>query len=276
MKTPISVYIPSYNVEKFIGLCIEHLLAQTYSPDEILVINDGSTDKTIEIAQKYPVKIIHHEKNMGLSCARNTGIQNSKNQWVASIDADCMAHPDWLKKLSHHLDTPNTGGIGGKLVEHFSNKITDRWRAVHMRQHWWDQQQVNPMFLFGHSNIFNKEAIQKAGGYNPKYRTNYEDVDICNKIRQTGYNLIYEPTAVVEHYRRDTIYTDLKAYWQWTLFDKVEPSTIKSLLVKWKFNLGKSIQFIKSDYHEGHKDLIGINLLLIPYHSYVDCKNWKN
>lgn len=263
-------------MEKFIGLCIEHLLAQTYPPDEILVINDGSKDKTVEIAQRYPVKIIHHEKNMGLSCARNTGILNARNHWVASIDADCMARPDWLENLCQNLDSPNIGGIGGKLVEHFSNKVTDRWRATHMRQHWWDKKQGNPMFLFGHSNLFNKEAIQKAGGYNPKYRTNYEDVDMSNKVRQAGYNLLYEPEAVVEHYRRDTIYTDLNAYWRWTLFDKVEPSTPKNLLVKWKFNLRKSFEFIRADYKEGHKDLVGIDLLLFPYHCYFDWKYWKN
>src|SRR5215218_6489486 len=67
---PVSLYIPCYNVERFIARCIEGALAQTHSVDEILIIDDGCKDDTLKIAAKYPVRIIRHPVNKGLSAAR--------------------------------------------------------------------------------------------------------------------------------------------------------------------------------------------------------------
>ena len=131
----ITVYIPCYNVEQFIGPCLEHILAQTVKPSEILVINDGSLDKTVEIAQKYPVKIIHHATNQGLAAVRNTGVNNASHEYIASIDADCLASENWLEELLKGFTHPKVAGVGGKLIEKHDEKATDRWRALHMRQH---------------------------------------------------------------------------------------------------------------------------------------------
>ncbi|MDI6783301.1 MAG: glycosyltransferase family 2 protein, partial [bacterium] len=131
------------------------------------------------------------------------------------------------------------------------------------------------MFLFGHSNLFRKSVVQEAGFYNPKYRTNYEDVDISNQIREKGYDLVYNPNAVVYHLRRDSVYSLLQAYWRWTLFDKVEPNSWRNLLVKWRFNLGKMKYFIISDIRESRPDLVWLDLLLFPYHSYFDWRYYR-
>jgi glycosyltransferase involved in cell wall biosynthesis len=266
----ISVYIPCYNGDKFIGQCIEHLLKQTYPIDEILVVNDGSTDRTVEIASQYPVQIINHNVNKGLAAARNTGILNARNEFVASIDADCLASETWIQELVNCMTDTKIAGVGGKLIEKHQELATDRWRAVHMRQHWWDEKQYNPMFLFGHSNMFHKNVIEQVGMYNPKYRTNYEDVDISNRIRKYGYDMMYTPNAVVYHLRRDSVNSLLRAYWRWTLFDKVEPISLRTLLVKCRFNAGKTKYFILEDIKSHKFDLLLLDLLLLFYHNYFD------
>jgi GT2 family glycosyltransferase len=70
----VSVYIPCYNVANYLAPVLEGALQQTLPPDEILVIDDGSKDQTCEIAARYPVTIVRHERNRGLAAARNTGI----------------------------------------------------------------------------------------------------------------------------------------------------------------------------------------------------------
>ena len=203
---------------------------------------------------------------------QKSGIQNARNEWVASIDADCLASVNWLEMLFKEMSDSKVAGIGGKLIEKFQEKATDRWRAVHMRQHWWNERKINPMFLFGHSNMFRKSVIQEIGGYNPKYRTNFEDVDISHRIMEKGYQLVYTPDAIVYHLRQDTIYSALKAYWRWTLFDKVEPTDWNKLFVKWKFNAGKSKYFFLTDGKEGKWDLAWLDILMFPYHC---CFDWK-
>jgi glycosyltransferase involved in cell wall biosynthesis len=114
----ISVYIPAYNVARFLPRSIESLLAQTLSPAEILVIDDGSRDNSAELAARYPaVRLIRHERNRGLAAARNTAFRAARSELVGSLDADCIAAPDWLANLAPHLGDREIAGVGGSLAE---------------------------------------------------------------------------------------------------------------------------------------------------------------
>ena len=102
-STLISVIVPAYNTEKYIGTCIDSLLAQTYINYEIIIINDGSTDHTLSILDKYrqhPNIRIFSQENAGLSAARNRGISVSNGDLICFIDSDDYVSSDYLTKLS--------------------------------------------------------------------------------------------------------------------------------------------------------------------------------
>tara|TARA_A100001015_G_scaffold291766_1_gene366331 strand:- start:653 stop:2044 length:1392 start_codon:yes stop_codon:yes gene_type:complete len=99
----ISVIIPTFNRENYIKRAVESVLKQDYANKEILVINDGSSDKTLEVLKPYKdqIKLISHEKTLGISAARNTGIKHSKGNWIAFLDSD----DEWNKdKLTTQVD----------------------------------------------------------------------------------------------------------------------------------------------------------------------------
>ena len=100
----ITVVIPAYNSEKYIARAIDSVLTQTHKPDEIIVVDDGSTDNTSEIARKYEpsVKLIQ-QQNTGASVARNTGIEAATSEWIAFLDADDEWLPEKLKLQTEHL-----------------------------------------------------------------------------------------------------------------------------------------------------------------------------
>ena len=104
----ISIIIPIYNVEKYIEKCIASVASQTYKDYEIIAVNDCTTDTSIEILQnciekynisKDRIKIINHDRNRGLSAARNTGIKHSKAEFVYFLDRDDSITPDCIEKL---------------------------------------------------------------------------------------------------------------------------------------------------------------------------------
>ena len=105
----ISVVIPCYNGAAFLPETIESVLAQTYPPLEILVIDDGSTDDSATIAQAFgrPVSV-HQQPNQGESVARNRGLEMARGDWVAFLDADDVWHPE---KLATQVDAMNEGVI---------------------------------------------------------------------------------------------------------------------------------------------------------------------
>ena len=95
----VSVIVPVYNGEKYVATCLENLLNQTYNNLEIIVVDDGSTDKSAELAACYPVRIISHEHNKGLSAARNTGIDNATGDFIHFMDVDDLLNTDFYKKM---------------------------------------------------------------------------------------------------------------------------------------------------------------------------------
>lgn len=268
----VGLYIPCFNAEETIQSCLEAVFKQAYPIKEVVVVDDGSTDRTIEIVSKYPVKIIRHTNNKGLAFARNTAIKNINTEFIASLDADCLPDSDWLKQLMKRFDSPKIAGVGGRLLEIYSSSVFDLWRAVHMKQYWGDKE-TNPPFLFGSNTIFRKKALINIGFYNENYKNNYEDVDISNRLKKTGYVLLYEPKAIAHHLRNDDICSILNSYWRWNsgyYQKKRYYSNLKSFVFKVKDNIGLANRYIEEDIVSKRYQLLYLDFLLALHHSLRD------
>jgi glycosyltransferase involved in cell wall biosynthesis len=214
----ISLYIPCCNAEACLARVLEGALSQSLPVDEILVVDDGSRDRTCEVAARYPVTVVRHERNRGLGAARNTGILRARNDLVAWLDADCLPDPNWLEILAAVLTDETVAMAGGRLIEMVLTSVADRWRRAHMPQDWGAARLANPKFLFGNNGLARKSALEEAGRYDERFRTNGEDVDLSQRLRARGYGLVYEPSAVVSHLRHDSVASVLNAYWRWWRF----------------------------------------------------------
>lgn len=125
----ISVIIPVYNVEKYVGKCLDSIIHQTYTNLEIIVVDDGSTDASGKICEDYAnkdsrIKVIH-QKNGGLSDARNTGIKNAHGQYVGFVDSDDWIEPETYESLYNNIVTYQAGisVCGAKKVHDESQNI---------------------------------------------------------------------------------------------------------------------------------------------------------
>jgi glycosyltransferase involved in cell wall biosynthesis len=99
----ISLVIPVYNEEKYLQACLDSIMQQEVMPDEIIIVNNNSTDNTLNIAKKYPVKIIH-EKTQGITPTRNKGFNQAQFDVIARTDADSIVPKDWIKKIKTHFE----------------------------------------------------------------------------------------------------------------------------------------------------------------------------
>ncbi|BAZ24752.1 family 2 glycosyl transferase [Kalymmatonema gypsitolerans NIES-4073] len=109
----VSVIIPVYKVEKYVAATVESVLAQTYKNFELLIIDDGSPDKSIEICQQFTdhrIRIIRQE-NRGVAAARNTGIRHAQGEYLAFLDADDLWTPEKLAKHIEHLENSPAVGV---------------------------------------------------------------------------------------------------------------------------------------------------------------------
>ncbi len=122
-RRTISVIVPAYNSEATIGACLQSLLAQSRAPDEIVVVDDGSRDGTVDIVSKYPVRLVRLARNAGPGVARNEGAKVASGDILAFTDSDCVAPPDWLARIEREFDDEGivavTGGYAGTLADGF-------------------------------------------------------------------------------------------------------------------------------------------------------------
>ena len=125
----VSVIVPVYNDAQRIWKCIESLLQQTYPRQkyEVIIIDNGSTDETRTVIQKYPVKLLIEDKIQNSYAARNKGIKNACGEVIAFTDADCIPDSDWIEKgVTNLLRTPNCGLVGGEIklfLENLANQM---------------------------------------------------------------------------------------------------------------------------------------------------------
>jgi GT2 family glycosyltransferase len=205
---PVSLLIPSYNQAGHIRQVVEAALSQTHPPDEIVVVDDASTDESVEILRHLPVRLICHEVNRGPAIARNTALQSAFGDIVIYIDADAYADQQMIEAILQAYQWPSkdpVGGVGGRAVEVNVKSIYDRWRTLHAKQSYGLAPRENVPYLFGLCMSYKREALVKIGGFDPFFPINAgEDLDIGYRLLKAGYRLRYTPDAFVFHQHSDT------------------------------------------------------------------------
>ncbi len=109
----VSLVIPVYNEEKFIGNCLNSVFNQTIIPDEVIIVDNNSTDNTIDIASQFPVKIVK-ERKQGMIPARNCGFENAKYEIIAKTDADTVFPKNWIEKIKEQF-VDGVVAVGGPV-----------------------------------------------------------------------------------------------------------------------------------------------------------------
>src|SRR2546422_525322 len=177
---------------------------------EVIVVDDGSTDDTAAIAGQYDVRLIR-TPNRGLSSARNTGLAAATGEIVAYLDDDAYPDPHWLTYLAATFLSTAHVGVGGPNIAPAGDGpiaecvarapggpvhvlVTDR-EAEHIP---------------GCNMAFRTAYLDAVGGFDPRFRTAGDDVDVCWRLQDRGWTLGFHPAAVVWHHRRNSVRT----YWR--------------------------------------------------------------
>jgi O-antigen biosynthesis protein len=200
----LSVVVCAYNEERYLGDCLESLLHLDYPNLDVVICDDGSTDRTLEIASSYPFRIQALE-HKGLSAARNAGLEVARGDLIAYLDADAACDPDWPYHLALSFESgvdatggPNlpvpSAGFAERVVAYSPGGpmqvlITDD-RAEH---------------VVGANMAFRRTTLRDLGGFDVAYTSAGDDVDICWRLLDAGHEIGFAHAAQVWHHRRDSL-----------------------------------------------------------------------
>lgn len=203
-----TVIIPLYNKESYVENTINSILNQTFTDYEVLIVNDCSTDKSIEKVKPFltdKIKLIEHSENKGLSAARNTGIKNANANYITFLDADDLWKPTFLETIFRLINEfPEARIFGTNYEEVYSNKIvTPKNLPIGLKP---NSNQLVSFFkfnlgqgIYNHGSVcFHKEVYSKAGMYDENIDF-AEDIDF--NIRANYYfKIAYSNTIQMQYF----------------------------------------------------------------------------
>ena len=211
----ISIVIPAYNEERYIGACLDTIAGQTVAPYEVIVADNNSTDATVAIAQQYPFVRVVHVPQQGVVFARDAGFDAARGEIIGRIDADTRLPSNWVAAVSafyadeRHSRQAWTGGAVPYNVR------LPRFNA-------WLQQLVAFQFnrrLLGHNILYGTNmalptALWSAVRGNVCRRTDiHEDLDLSIHLHRNGYVISYQKNTLVGAKLR-RVRSDRGALWQ--------------------------------------------------------------
>jgi glycosyltransferase involved in cell wall biosynthesis len=202
----VSVVVCAYNAERTMDACLASLAVLNYPDYEVVVVNDGSRDRTLEIAESYPFCRIISQPNKGLSVARNVGAAAASGEIVAYTDSDCVADPDWLTYLVAKMEDGGLAACGGPNFPPPEDSLVPAAVAVAPGgpTHVLLSDEVAE-HIAGCNMAFRRDILLELGGFDPVYRAAGDDVDICWRFQDAGYVIGFSPAATVWHFRRNTV-----------------------------------------------------------------------
>lgn len=188
-KNPlVSVVMPAYNAEKYIAEAIESILNQTYKNFEFIIVNDGSTDNTLNIIKKYAkkdkrIKVISNETNMGIAKTRNNYLKIVKGKYIATQDADDISLPIRISEQVKYLESHPKVGVVGAFIEIFEDSTE---KVIGIRKYnEKDEDLRRTVFFYSPiaqpTSMIRKEAFDILGHYDAEYPP-AEDLDLWFRI----------------------------------------------------------------------------------------------
>lgn len=166
MGIKVSVIVPAYNVEKYIGRCLESLINQTLKEIEIIVINDGSVDSTSDILNKYAknysiIKVIHQE-NSGSSSARNRGIEEAKGKYIGYLDADDYVELNYYEEMVIYAEKNNLDIVISNFIKQTTNKTEVKQDFdIKGKEYIHGKEYIEEIFLGnGYPNVWDKIVLK--------------------------------------------------------------------------------------------------------------------
>jgi glycosyltransferase involved in cell wall biosynthesis len=186
----VSVIIPTYNYEKYIAAALDSVFAQTYRPIEVIVVDDGSTDKSAEIISTYPEVRYFYQSNQGPAIARNVAISNANGEFIAFLDADDQWQPDKLSiQIAYMIDNPDIDMTTTKVLSFLeSGTQVPSWFKP-------ERELGETVGLVPSTWVVRKPVFKQVGDFHPDYCAS-EDTEWLARAKDAQINLVMLPQTL--------------------------------------------------------------------------------
>ena len=210
----VSIIVLNWNGKQYLETCLSSLLKQTYPNLEIIFVDNGSMDGSVEfVRNNYPtVIIVEHDTNLGFAAGVNSGIAVSKGEHVATINNDAQADPEWITELVHVMESDSRiGSCASKMMCFYDRtRIDSTGIIVYQNGNAYDRGideedtgqydiQEEVLGACAGAALYRRQMLDDVGLFDESYFVYFEDVDLSFRMHLSGWRCIYVPIAIVYH-----------------------------------------------------------------------------
>lgn len=200
MNRIISVIIPNYNKDGIIGKCLEAVFSSRYDNYEVIVVDDCSTDNSVEIIKKFRCKLIQLDKNSGASKARNVGASNSKGEILFFTDSDCLLQENTLAIVNKAMKENENGRVvigGTYTLVPFDDTFYSTFQSVFVNYS--ETKKKEPDYIAAHAMAMDASLFKSLSGFQEQFLPILEDVEFSHRLRRDGCKMVMNPQVLVQH-----------------------------------------------------------------------------
>ncbi len=213
----VSAIIPTWNRADLLRSILENLRAQTHPLDQIIVVDNGSTDATPLVTREFGVDTVVFPENRGFAVAVNEGIRHAKGSWILIVNNDVVLEPAWLERLLASAERENAWFGAGKLLRPNNRNLIDgswdlvsraayAWRCGFEKRDgtiWSTRRRITSAPMT--AALFRRELFDRIGLLETRFQSYYEDVDFGVRCALAGLHGVYEPAAIGLHMSKTTL-----------------------------------------------------------------------
>ena len=208
-----SVVVVNWNGRQYLSACLSGLAAQTYQPTEVIVVDNGSTDGSVELVQEeFPwVRLVSSSTNLGFAGGCNLGLREARGAYLATLNNDAFAYPNWLEEMVGALESDSSVGMCASKVLAWDDAvaesagITVSWLGIAAERLAGQPdrpEEEELVEVFGPSAsaaLYRRAMLDELGLFEESFFCYLEDVDLAWRARNAGWRCLYVPTARVRH-----------------------------------------------------------------------------
>lgn len=221
-----SVIIPAYNAEATIGKCLESMRQQEFRDFEVIVVDDGSTDKTPELVKSFPEAMLLRQNHAGPAVARNNGAEKAKGEIIVFTDSDCVADKNWLGEMIRPFQDAGVAGVQG-MYRSRQKELVARLIQLEIEQRYEKMLKQKAIDFMGtYSAAYRKSVFLEMKGFDTSFPiASGEDTDLSFRISKAGYKMVFNPKAIIFHTHPTSLKKYLKvkyyrAFWRTRVYKK--------------------------------------------------------
>lgn len=214
----VSIIIPNFNGKEFLEKCLKSVLSSDYADFEVLLVDDASTDDSLEVVELFrnpQLRVIRNSQRLGAAASRNRAVKEAGGQYLVFLDNDTEVEPDWLTEITKIFQSDSSiGGVQCKLID-FSDREQIQLAGVYLIPHtlwgiargqgekdskrWKDGEEVTAISA---ALAIKREVLDKVGGFDEKLSVYTEDLDFSLRVWLAGYRIVLAPHSVVYHWTK--------------------------------------------------------------------------